>query len=139
MSDCTSCLCGEFQEAVQLLQLTLQLFISPSSRKMRHLNLISYFSPLFSKAAEVGGALNMPHPDKNFLFYAPPLEIPWSNVAVHILHRKVRGYSCPVEICIMSSYASTCKYINFTVFLFPGSQQSGFVRHEWEVCCSGKS
>lgn len=50
---------------------------------------MAYFSPLLPRAEEVSEALKLPHPQRNILSYAPPLEIPWSDVAVHVLHEKV--------------------------------------------------
>jgi len=34
-------------------------------------------------------ATGMPHSLRNFLQSVPPLEVPWSDIAVHVLHRKV--------------------------------------------------
>ena len=50
---------------------------------MRKLSIVSYFSPLVSMAT------GMPHSLRNFLQSVPPLEVPWSDIAVHVLHRKV--------------------------------------------------
>ena len=49
---------------------------------MRKLALISYFSPLVSMA---------PQHCRRFLQSVPPLEVPWSDVAVHVLHTKVNS------------------------------------------------
>jgi len=54
-----------------------------SAKLMRKLSIVSYFSPLVSMAT------GMPHSLRNFLQSVPPLEVPWSDIAVHVLHRKV--------------------------------------------------
>ena len=59
------------------------------SRNIRRLNLITYFSGLFPEALEVARQHDLPDVHGNMLRYAPPMEIPWRDVSVHILHRNV--------------------------------------------------
>ena len=54
--------------------------------------LLSYFSPLLEGAESVAreqGVSDDPCP--NMLFFAPPLEIPWSDVAIHVVNSQVRN------------------------------------------------
>ncbi len=57
---------------------------------------ISYFSGLFPLASEVARQHNLPDPYGNMFRFAPPLEIPWKDVAVHIIHRNV-SLNCHLE------------------------------------------
>ena len=65
---------------------------------MRRLGYVSYFSGLFSLAEEVAKQHRLPDPHGNMLQYAPPLEIPWKDVAVHICFRNVPS----VCVCVCS-------------------------------------
>ena len=53
---------------------------------------MSYFSPLVTVATTVAMEMELPKPELNFLSYAPPLSIPWGDVAVHVLHQNVSSH-----------------------------------------------
>ena len=54
--------------------------------------LLSYFSPLLEGAESVAREQGVScDPCRNMLFLAPPLEIPWSDVAVHIVNSQVQN------------------------------------------------
>jgi len=55
-----------------------------SAKLMCNLSIVSYFSPLVSIAT------GMPHSLRNFLQSVPPFEVSWSDIAMHVLHKKVR-------------------------------------------------
>ena len=63
-----------------IAEVLTQLCHTHRSKLTRKLGLISYFSPLVDMAP--------PH-CRNFLQFVSPLEVPWSDVAVHVLHTKV--------------------------------------------------
>jgi len=64
-----------------------------SAKLMRNLSIVSYFSLLVSMATA------MSHSLRNFLQSVPPLEVPWSDITVHVLHRKVAlGRVDPAEL-----------------------------------------
>lgn len=57
---------------------------------LRQLMMLSYFSPLLEGAEFVAreqGVSGDPCP--NMMFFAPPLEIPWSDVAIHVVNSQV--------------------------------------------------
>ena len=61
-----------------------------SSKLMRKLAYIAYFSPIYFSALHV--APHLEHTvdiGRSFLLLAPPKSVSWSSVAVHVLHRKV--------------------------------------------------
>ena len=57
------------------------IFSSHSSKLMRTLALAAHFSPLISGHSD----------HTHFLERAPVLQVPWSDLAIHILHHQVRG------------------------------------------------
>lgn len=66
----------------------------PSSLQQRKLRLVSYFSPLLAAARGVARKHKLSADSDvlgNMLKFAPPLEVPWTDVALHIAHRQVRG------------------------------------------------
>lgn len=57
---------------------------------LRQLMMLSYFSPLLDQAEAVAGEQSMAaNYHTNMLYFAPPLEIPWSDVAVHVMNSHV--------------------------------------------------
>ena len=63
-----------------VVEVSTHLCYTHRSKLMRKLGLISYFSPLVNMA---------PQHCRSFLQFVPPLEVPWNDVAVHVLHTKV--------------------------------------------------
>ena len=60
---------------------------------LRQLVTLSYFSPLLDQAISVAKEHGVgADVYSNFLFCAPPLEIPWSDVAIHVVNCQV--YTC---------------------------------------------
>jgi hypothetical protein len=54
------------------------------------LRLVSYFSPLLSVARDVAVRFDFNYNHlSNMLKLAPPLVVPWTDVAVHIAHKQV--------------------------------------------------
>ena len=60
-----------------------------SSLRQRQLGLLSHFSPLLSAAQDVARQLRLPNPVHNMFVYAPPLVVPWKDVAIHVAHKTV--------------------------------------------------
>ena len=54
--------------------------------------LLSYFSPLIEEAESVAKEQGVScDPRQNMMFFAPPLEIPWSDVAIHVVNSQVQS------------------------------------------------
>ena len=59
---------------------------------LRQLMLLSYFSPLIEEAESVAKEQGVScDPRQNMMFFAPPLEIPWSDVAIHVVNSQVQS------------------------------------------------
>ncbi|XP_064401052.1 polynucleotide 5'-hydroxyl-kinase nol9-like isoform X2 [Halichondria panicea] len=68
---------------------TLAEHSAKNSKETRRLGYIAYFSGLFPLANDIAKQHGLPDPHSNILRYAPPLEIPWKDVAVHVIHKNV--------------------------------------------------
>ena len=59
---------------------------------LRQLMLLSYFSPLIEEAESVAKEQGVSYDHgQNMMFFAPPLEIPWSDVAIHVVNSQVQS------------------------------------------------
>ena len=52
---------------------------------------MSYFSPLLTVVQGIAKQHDLADPHGNLLKYAPPLAIPWMDVAMHFAHKPVCG------------------------------------------------
>ena len=67
---------------------------------LRQLMTLSYFSPLLGPAEAVAREQGVaPDAHSNILFLALPLEIPWSDVAIHIVNCQVSAN----QLCLVAS------------------------------------
>ena len=99
------------------------VFSSLSSKLMRRLALVAHFSPLISGCGD----------HAYFLDNAPVLQVPWSNIAIHVLHKEV--ILCLNDLCEYYSATTSCTCIYVSVFT--GAPIPHLTSHRYHVvtCC----